>query len=256
MKEENFGVINPLVSIVTATYNAKEYLPRLIASLRNQVNKNFEWVVVDGASTDGTLEILNNVNDINLTVDSRPDNGVYDAFNRAAQIASGNYILFLGADDFLVCDLSKLADNFTDLNTLYYGDVYMPMRHRIIGGKFSKLRLAIHNICQQAIFYPRSVFTKYKFNTDYPLWADYLLNIKCFNDREYFCQYLPVLVSYFNDYSGLTAFKNDEFFLKNKVSIIYKNFPTRVFCQFILISYPINLTSRLKFKILQKRSAI
>jgi len=234
------------VSIITASYNAEKYIPRLVSSLLSQYNSNFEWVVVDGESTDKTLEILKKVSGINLIVDSRPDSGVYDAFNRAVQIASGDYILFLGADDFLVCDLSNIVYNFSDLNTLYYGDVYMPMRHKIIGGKFSKLRLAIHNICQQAIFYPRSVFAKYKFNTDYPLWADYLLNIQCFNDSEFSCHYLPVLVSYFNDYSGMTAFKNDEMFLKNKLSIIYNNFPKNVFFQFLLATYPVTLISRLK----------
>lgn len=240
------------VSIITASYNAEMYITRLVSSLLSQYNSNFEWVVVDGASTDKTLEILKKVSDINLIVDSRPDSGVYDAFNRAVQIASGDYILFLGADDFLVCDLSKIIDDFGDLNTLYYGDVYMPMRHKIIGGEFSKLRLAIHNICQQAIFYPRSVFAKYKFNTDYPLWADYLLNIQCFNDREFSCHYLPVLVSYFNDYSGMTAFKNDEIFLKNKLSIIYNNFPKSVFFQFLLATYPITLVSRLKSRKFKK----
>jgi len=89
------------ISIVTATYNAADYLPRLIASLHDQTFKNFEWVVADGGSKDGTLEILNRVDELNLIVDSRVDFGVYDALNRAIKLSSGDYYLVVGADDML-----------------------------------------------------------------------------------------------------------------------------------------------------------
>ncbi len=92
------------ISIITATYNAAYFLPRLIASLRSQTCKDFEWVVADGGSTDGTLEILWQVTDLHLTIDSRPDFGIYDALNRAIKLCSGDYYLVLGADDYLYKD--------------------------------------------------------------------------------------------------------------------------------------------------------
>lgn len=94
----------PKISIITATYNAVQYLPRLIDSLRSQTNKDFEWVVADGGSTDGTLEHLKQVADLNLVLDSRPDFGIYDALNRAIKLCSGDYYLVLGADDELYAD--------------------------------------------------------------------------------------------------------------------------------------------------------
>jgi glycosyltransferase involved in cell wall biosynthesis len=89
------------ISIITATYNAIDYLPRLVASLRAQTCKNFEWFVADGGSTDGTLDILKQVKDLNIIVDSRLDFGIYDALNRAIKKCSGEFYHVLGADDEL-----------------------------------------------------------------------------------------------------------------------------------------------------------
>ena len=109
------------ISIITAAYNSVQHLPRLIASLRAQTNKNFEWVVADGGSTDGTLELLEGVKDLDIIIDSRPDFGIYDALNRAIKMCSGEYYLVLGADDTLYNDAvenfvnSIQVSNFPDL---------------------------------------------------------------------------------------------------------------------------------------------
>lgn len=88
-----------IISIVTATYNALEHLPALIESLRQQTNKNFEWVVADGASTDGTLELLQSITDFNVKVTSSADFGIYDALNKGVEAATGDYYVVAGADD-------------------------------------------------------------------------------------------------------------------------------------------------------------
>lgn len=95
---------NAIFSIVTATYNVAPLLPALIESLHHQKDRRFEWVVADGGSTDGTLEILENVTGLNIVLSVQPDFGIYDALNRALRIASGDYYLVLGADDTLATD--------------------------------------------------------------------------------------------------------------------------------------------------------
>lgn len=87
------------ISIVTATSNAAEHLPGLIASLRNQTDRDFEWVVADGASADGTLGLLQSIADLRIVISSQPDFGIYDALNRAIKLASGEYYIVAGADD-------------------------------------------------------------------------------------------------------------------------------------------------------------
>lgn len=97
---------NVTISIITATYNAAAHLPRLIESLAAQTDADFEWVVADGASTDGTLALFEQAKARlkNVVVDSRPDFGIYDALNRAVKLAQGEYYLVLGADDVLFPD--------------------------------------------------------------------------------------------------------------------------------------------------------
>lgn len=92
------------ISVVTATYNAAIHLPKLIESLRGQTDKDFEWVVADGASDDGTLELLRSVTGINIVISSQADFGIYDALNRAIKLSSGEYYIVAGGDDFFYAD--------------------------------------------------------------------------------------------------------------------------------------------------------
>lgn len=91
----------PILSIITATYNAELFLPKLIQSLRDQIDKDFEWIVADGASTDGTLELLKSVNDFQIKILSKKDHGIYDALNRGIEASSAAFYLVVGADDIL-----------------------------------------------------------------------------------------------------------------------------------------------------------
>lgn len=93
----------PLVSIVVATRNVKSSLSRCLESLAEQTSQDFEVIVQDGASTDGTLALASSFASRlpALRIDSRPDNGVYDAWNTALDRIHGQWVLFLGADDVL-----------------------------------------------------------------------------------------------------------------------------------------------------------
>jgi glycosyltransferase involved in cell wall biosynthesis len=92
------------ISVVTATYNAAAHLPRLVASLRNQTDRDFEWIVADGASGDGTVELLRSITDLKVVISTQPDFGIYDALNRAIKAASGDYYIVAGADDVFDAD--------------------------------------------------------------------------------------------------------------------------------------------------------
>jgi glycosyltransferase involved in cell wall biosynthesis len=94
----------PSISIISATYNCVNELPKLLDSIRCQTDKNFEWIVSDGASSDGTLDLLEAVNDINIVFVSEKDFGIYDALNKALALSSGEYYLVAGADDCFAVD--------------------------------------------------------------------------------------------------------------------------------------------------------
>ena len=95
---------SPPISVITPTYNAASILPRLIASLRAQTDHDFEWVIADGNSIDGTLEIVKGIDDLDVRIISQPDCGIYDALNRGVRACSGEYYVVIGADDFFQPD--------------------------------------------------------------------------------------------------------------------------------------------------------
>jgi glycosyltransferase involved in cell wall biosynthesis len=93
--------MKPTISVITVTFNATDVLPGLIESMRRQTDRDFEWVIADGASTDGTVELLTESSDVITHWISEPDFGIYHAMNKALQMATGKYYLVLGADDRL-----------------------------------------------------------------------------------------------------------------------------------------------------------
>lgn len=90
-----------MISIITATFNAENDLPKLIESLRAQTSSQFRWIVVDGGSTDDTLQIINQNRDLVAKLIVGQDFGIYDALNKAVNEVDTNYYLTLGADDRL-----------------------------------------------------------------------------------------------------------------------------------------------------------
>lgn len=91
-----------MISIVTAVYNSEGCIQHLIDSLLAQSEKEFEWVVVDGGSSDRTVEIISGYSgQINLKVLSEPDFGIYDALNKGIKLSSSDYYLVVGSDDVL-----------------------------------------------------------------------------------------------------------------------------------------------------------
>ena len=96
--------MNASISVITASLNAYSKLPRLVDSLRKQADKDFEYVVMDGGSTDGTLEYVRDACDVVSRLVSEPDHGIYDALNRAIRDLQTEYYLVVGADDVLFPD--------------------------------------------------------------------------------------------------------------------------------------------------------
>ena len=121
------GVSRVTISIVSATYNCVDELPYLIDSLLSQTDKDFEWVVADGASSDGTLELLQAITDLKVVVTSQPDFGIYDALNRALIATSGQYYIVAGADDCFASD--AIANYRSAMEEQSYPDILAARVH-------------------------------------------------------------------------------------------------------------------------------
>ena len=101
-------------TIITATYNAEDALPRLLDSLAVQTYRNFEWVMQDGASNDRSVMIAESYEPVipSMSIASEEDSGIYDAWNKALDHIKGEWVLFMGADDIFASpdSLEKIAD--------------------------------------------------------------------------------------------------------------------------------------------------
>lgn len=209
------SVKNIKVTVVTVTFNASESIESTIQSVLMQAYDNIEYIIIDGNSTDGTLNIIEKYRDRIDKVLVEVDSGIYDAMNKALSMASGDFIIFLNSGDrfFENFTISSIVANITDLNTIYYGNAIFVDRDKCIarfyGGKFNKCRLCLCNICHQTIFYPKAVYQRYRYELKYKIFADYCYNISLFSTYTY--QHVNTIVCFY-DTSGISSRCTDSFY--------------------------------------------
>ena len=126
----------PRISIITVAFNAQNTIERCINSVLRQKFKNFEYIIIDGGSTDNTCEIISkHRNNIDVFI-SEPDNGIYDAMNKGIALATGDVVGTVNADDFYADDdvLNSIAKVFAEQDTsILYGDLdYVDQSDKII----------------------------------------------------------------------------------------------------------------------------
>jgi len=222
---------DPLITVITVTYNAKAFIKTCISSVSNQEFQNVEHLIFDGGSSDGTVEILEEFNDKIAYWRSEPDAGIYAAMNKALKFARGKWILFLGADDSLLPGFSKMALHLKDENCIYYGE--SRYGDHIHGGYFSAYRLVRFNICHQNIFYPAKVFQHYQYHEEYKVSADYHLNMLCFTDKRFRFEYYPILVAVYAP-GGISSTSPDPEFNRDKAKIIKDHFSPFIYWRYQL----------------------
>lgn len=158
---------NPKISIITVCYNSKAHLEEAINSVLNQTYRNKEYIVIDGGSTDGTLNIINKYRDRIDYFVSEKDRGISDAFNKGIKAATGDIIGICNADDQLAPDCMQiLADNYEDGIDIYRmnevvknfetGEEFLT-KPTLVYGK----RLITHYTCHMGCFITKSAFERF-----------------------------------------------------------------------------------------------
>lgn len=183
----------PLVTVVTAVFNGEAYLRECLESVLAQDYPNIEHIILDGGSTDGTLDILREYNDRVALWKSEPDKGVYDAWNKALTEARGDWISFLGADDeFLDGAISAYmetaiqspsAEYIASLGRIAFPSGYEKMYGRpLTWKKLSRRMQALH----VGSMHKRSLFERHgKFNTAYRIVGDYEFLLRPHSDSAF-----------------------------------------------------------------------
>lgn len=216
----------PLISIVMAVLNRAGCVETLINSVLEQSYDNVELVVVDGGSTDGTLEILKRYSDrIDYWI-SEPDSGIYAGLNKGISLAAGDWINIQGSDDRLLDSLHIVAPHLSNDQTVYYGDLNLLYRGRCRGwGRLSSYKAVRLRMSHHAVFFPKKFFREYRYDEQYVISADAVLLIQSFAEKKFRFHYLPVVVADFDDAHGASARIFDDRFYADRFRICSELYP-------------------------------
>ncbi|WP_460190818.1 glycosyltransferase family 2 protein [Urechidicola sp. KH5] len=220
------------------TYNSEDSLITALESLLNQTNQDFEVLVIDGASTDTTLQILECYKDklSRLRVFSEKDNGIYDAMNKGIKLAKGKWLYFMGSDDSLFESvtlekvntvLSETSASVVYGNAKIIGDTGWAKHNEIYAGKFNLTKLLNQNICHQAMFYD-SKFVKEvgDFNLDYRKSSDWDYNLRCWSKQPF--EYMNIIVANFSA-GGFSSNSSDDNIAEDFVGNVMRYFKWNLF---------------------------
>jgi len=233
------------LSIITVNLNNSEGLLKTIRSVQSQVFKEFELIVIDGASTDNSLEIIQQNNDIIQYYLSEKDHGIYNAMNKGIQRAKGEYCLFLNSgdcfyDEFVLKNVfSKISGN----ESVVYGNSYKikPHYRRVIKYKpkltlydFYKTVPALHH---QASFIKSELFSKYGlYDEKIQIIADWEFFFRVIILNEVETKYIDLIVSTF-DGTGLSNSLPKGSDMRMKANIMKNNILSENFPGYILSDY-------------------
>lgn len=214
-----------MISIITVVRNAASTFEQTILSVLNQDFPDFEYVVVDGVSTDGTLDILEKYSD-KIRYVSEPDAGIYDAMNKAILLSKGEWIYFLGADDTLY-STTTLTEIFSDNDKtidVLYGDVIFKNSGNTFDGEFDYDKMCVSCPCHQAIFYKRELFNRFGlFNLKYKINADAEMHVRTFCSDDVVWLYKKQVIAIFDD-TGISSVKTDIAMRNDCFELCYNNF--------------------------------
>ncbi len=190
---------SPLITVVTVVFNGAAHLEQAIQSVLNQNYKPIEYIIIDGGSTDGTLEIIHKYKDFLTYWVSEPDHGIFDAMNKGIRHAAGQFIVMLNADDWYEPDIlekvaaraSFLSQKTSGVTSVIYCDYYShdesfspPLR---TGETSGLLYWKGMTISHQTMFVPRALYEKYGlYDLDYRFAADYEYFLRLLKNKVYF----------------------------------------------------------------------
>lgn len=196
------------ISIITATYNSSAHIADCVKSVNNQTYHDIEHIIVDGASKDSTLDIVNGIpNRVGIII-SEPDRGIYDAMNKGIQAATGDVIGILNSDDFFTSNdvIQTVVESFkhNDIDSLY-GDVHF---------------VSPNNLSKSVRYYSSSVFKPSLFRFGFmPAHPSFYMKKECYD--KYGLYALDYMIA--SDYDLLIRYLYKE---KIKYKYIKKDFVT------------------------------
>lgn len=199
------------LSVITVCYNSEKTIKRCIDSVLMIKGVDYEYIIIDEASTDKTVDIANSYIDlfhrkrVPFNIVSERDNGIYDAMNKGIELAKGEWVLYINSDDALFDDtgLSKMVN---DKRTRQYGIVYGDTEVINKSNSFLQKPKALSRLysgvempfCHQSTITKRKLLEKYRFDESYMIIADLEMYLRMYEAKEAF-KYMPICISSFSN---------------------------------------------------------
>ena len=224
------------VSIITATFNSEDTIEDAVKSVHSQTYKNIEHIIIDGSSTDRTIQIIKKYKDKIAKIVSEPDKGIYDALNKGINNASGEIICFLHADDIYAGDtiIEKAVMLFSEKQSdSIYGDLQYVAKEntsKIIrywkSGNFTYSKLKKGWMPPHPTFFvKKKIYDKFGlFDTDFKIAADYDIILRFLGKHRISTAYFPeVMIKMRIGGESNKSFKNILKKMKEDVRALKKN---------------------------------
>lgn len=194
----------PLISVITINYNNATGLQKTIESVTHQTFQDFEFIVIDGNSTDGSVEVIKKYSRINYW-SSEKDHGIYDAQNKGVLKATGDYLLFLNSGDSLAnrIVLEKVSHFLGSHKSFYYGDLILEkngvQEKHLAPGEVDIDFMLNSTFWHPCVFIKSNLFRDYGlYNTAFKIAGDYEFFIRCLLKPGISTEHIPEFISLFD----------------------------------------------------------
>lgn len=199
-------MIQPKLSIITINYNNAKGLEKTIQSVISQTCQNFEYLVIDGDSSDGSKGLIAQYNPyISYTV-SETDSGIYNAMNKGIKASKGEYLLFLNSGDVLngFTAVNDFVNHIDFDGDIVYGDYKFETGGKIYPDSLSPLFFVRTSLPHQSTFFKKEVFEKMgNYDETYKIVADRAFYIKCFLSNQFVFKHINYPLTVF-DLAGVS----------------------------------------------------
>lgn len=199
---------NPLISVVTVSYNAVSVIEKTILSVISQTYSSMEYIIIDGGSTDGTVDVIKKYSDKISYWVSEPDKGVYDAMNKGVKIASGEWVNYMNAGDSfasnsVLCALFDM-DLSEDIGVVFGDTVFVKGNSRKVVRYGVDPHHKVMPSCHQSIFCKRELLLKYLFDLSFKIAADYNFFYQIY-EANVQRKYVNIIVSIYDAMDGISS---------------------------------------------------
>ncbi|MCW3084102.1 MAG: glycosyltransferase [Bacteroidetes bacterium] len=225
----------PKVSIITINYNDAAGLEKTIRSVIAQTYTDLEFVVIDGGSTDGSVDVIKKYADKITFWVSEKDKGIFNAQNKGIEKASGEYCLFLNSGDFLVNEnVLKNAFSYNYSTAIIYGDMQIDVgNNQIVHGKMPE-KISFYQMYSDTLWHPvsfikRELFTKFgNYDETFKMVADYDFFFRAIIMNNVSTQHIPLEISVYNvnGFSSKSEFKSIE--KAERLAVLNKYLPPAI----------------------------